>query len=75
MNNQLIDLVDTRSIINLRKQCNENQTHFWQKFGVTQSRGSRFEAGADIPSAVRLLIKLYVNGVVKDQDLAKMNDG
>ena len=54
---------------NLRKTRRENQTRFWKRFGVTQSRGSRFEQGMEMPSPVKILIKLYFEGVVKEKDL------
>ncbi|PPC95406.1 MAG: hypothetical protein CTY33_00485 [Methylotenera sp.] len=47
----------------------ESQTRFWKRFGVTQSRGSRFEQGMEIPSPVKILIRLYMEGVVKERDL------
>ena len=53
----------------LRKTRRENQTRFWKRFGVTQSRGSRFEQGMEIPSPVKILIRLYFEGVVKERDL------
>lgn len=54
---------------NLRKTRRENQTRFWKRFGVTQSRGSRFEQGMEMPSPVKILIRLYFEGVVKERDL------
>lgn len=53
----------------LRRTRRENQTRFWKRFGVTQSRGSRFEQGMEIPSPVKILIRLYFEGVVKERDL------
>lgn len=47
----------------------ENQTQFWARFGVTQSRGSRFEMGMEIPPPVSILLNLYFNGVINDKDL------
>jgi hypothetical protein len=52
-----------------RKARNESQRRFWARFGVTQSRGSRFELGSEIPSPVAILLKLYFEGVVSDGDL------
>ncbi len=54
---------------NLRKTRRENQTRFWKRFGVTQSRGSRFEQGMEIPSPVKILIRLYFEGIIKERDL------
>lgn len=48
---------------------NESQSRFWGRFGITQSRGSRFELGARIPSPVAILLKLYMDGSLSDGDL------
>lgn len=42
----------------LRRRLKMNQLSFWSKLGVTQSGGSRYEAGRDIPEPVKLLIQL-----------------
>lgn len=47
----------------------ENQTQFWARFGVTQSRGSRFEMGMEIPPPVSILLNLYFTGIINDKDL------
>lgn len=52
-----------------RKNRRETQFCFWTRFGVTQSRGSRFEMGAEIPPPVAILLKLYLRGVITDGDL------
>jgi len=52
-----------------RRIKRESQGLFWSRFGVTQSRGSRFEKGAEIPEPVAILLELYFNGVVTDGDL------
>jgi len=52
-----------------RKSRKENQTEFWQRFGVTQSRGSRFELGMALPNSVAILIRLYLDGTLTDRDL------
>lgn len=53
----------------LRKARRESQTKFWKRFGVTQSRGSRFELGLEIPHPVAILVSLYLEGTVSDRDL------
>ncbi len=55
----------------IRKSRRENQTKFWRRFGVTQSRGSRFELGTEMPSPITILIKLYLDGVIGDSDLLR----
>lgn len=52
-----------------RRTRRENQGRFWSRFGVTQSRGSRFEMGSEIPPPVAILLKLYLDGVITDNDL------
>jgi DNA-binding transcriptional regulator YiaG len=62
-------LLSPEALRELRKIRRESQTRFWKRFGVTQSRGSRFEQGMEIPSPVKILIRLYMEGVVKERDL------
>lgn len=52
-----------------RRKKRESQGYFWSRFGVTQSRGSRFEKGAEIPRPVAILLELYFSGVLTDGDL------
>ena len=52
-----------------RKEKRESQSQFWQRFGVSQSRGSRFELGFKPSSPVQMLIHLYLEGSVSDSDL------
>lgn len=42
----------------LRKKLGLNQADFWRRLSVTQSGGSRYESGRDIPGPVRLLLHL-----------------
>lgn len=62
-------LLSPEALRGLRKIRRESQTRFWKRFGVTQSRGSRFEQGMQMPSPVKILIRLYMEGVVKERDL------
>lgn len=52
-----------------RKQAKESQRTFWARFGVTQSRGSRFELGANIPKPVMILLRLYFEARISDDDI------
>jgi transcriptional regulator with XRE-family HTH domain len=52
-----------------RKAKKESQLRFWGRFGVTQSRGSRFELGMEIPAPVAILLTLYLEGKITDVDL------
>lgn len=42
----------------LRRKTKLNQSEFWQRIGITQSGGSRYEHGRAIPKPVALLLKL-----------------
>ncbi|TAG02671.1 MAG: XRE family transcriptional regulator [Betaproteobacteria bacterium] len=54
----------------IRQKLGLNQDDFWQKIGVTQSGGSRYEAGRDMPKPVSELLRLvHVEGV----DLSTVN--
>ncbi|WP_025917835.1 helix-turn-helix transcriptional regulator [Herminiimonas sp. CN] len=63
------DYIYAKNLKSLRKVWRENQTDFWYRFGVTQSRGSRFEKGIGIPPSVAILIELYLEKKVSDTDL------
>lgn len=53
----------------LRLTKKESQNRFWARFGVTQTRGSRFESGQRLPPSVLILLRLYLTGVIGDGDL------
>ena len=42
----------------LRRKLGLNQQAFWSRVGVTQSGGSRYESGRNIPKAVQELLRL-----------------
>lgn len=42
----------------LRLKLGLNQSQFWSPLGVTQSGGSRYESGRNIPRPVQLLLHL-----------------
>lgn len=42
----------------IRRRLGLNQEQFWTKIGVTQSGGSRYESGRDMPKPVRELLRL-----------------
>ncbi len=42
----------------IRQKLGLNQQEFWSKVGVTQSGGSRYESGREMPKAVRELLRL-----------------
>ncbi|MBS0313411.1 MAG: helix-turn-helix domain-containing protein [Burkholderiales bacterium] len=48
----------------IRQKLGLNQEEFWQKIGVTQSGGSRYEAGREMPRPVTELLRLvHLEGV------------
>ena len=57
-----------------RKKIHESQDRFWARFGVTQSSGSRFEQGAEIPIPIIILLGLYLNGMITDGDLKQVKN-
>ena len=42
----------------LRSKLGMNQSDFWSRISVTQSGGSRYESGRNLPKPVRLLLHL-----------------
>lgn len=42
----------------IRRKLGLNQQQFWSKIGVTQSGGSRYESGRNIPKPVKELLRL-----------------
>ena len=64
-----IEKIDAREI---RRKLGMNQSQFWSKIGVTQSGGSRYESGRNMPRPVQTLLRLVhveqvdINKVKKD---------
>lgn len=54
-NVKVIEKIDPREI---RRKLGLNQQQFWSKIGVTQSGGSRYESGRNMPKPVRELLRL-----------------
>jgi transcriptional regulator with XRE-family HTH domain len=50
-----IEKIDVREI---RRKLGMNQQQFWSRLGVTQSGGSRYESGRNIPRPVQQLLRL-----------------
>lgn len=53
----------------IRRKLGLNQSEFWGSLGVTQSGGSRYESGREMPKPVRELLRLVH---VERVDLAKV---
>jgi len=52
---KLLDMINPREI---RRRLGMNQEEFWTRIGVTQSGGSRYESGRNMPKPVRELLRL-----------------
>lgn len=61
--------LNLNDVVSYRKALGENQSMFWTRFGVTQSGGSRYESGRNMPKPVRMLATLFASGKVTDEDL------
>ena len=55
MTAKTIEKIDAREI---RRKLGLNQQQFWSTLGVTQSGGSRYESGRNMPKPVRELLRL-----------------
>ncbi len=63
--------IDIKNIADYRRKLGLNQSAFWSPLGVTQSGGSRYESGRNLPKPVALLVTLKDMGKITDADLAK----
>lgn len=62
--------LDFSNLGNVRRKENVNQKDFWKRYGVTQSGGSRYESGRNIPKPLAILLYLHRTGKITDKDLA-----
>ena len=62
--------LDFSNIQTDRQKQSLNQSDFWSRYGVTQSGGSRYESGRNIPKPLAILLYLHRSGKVTDKDLA-----
>ena len=53
----------------MREKLRLNQTDFWARFKVTQSGGSRYESGREIPSPIQILLNLAFSSEPKARSL------
>ncbi len=60
---------DPAAIRDYRRKHHLNQSVFWARVGVTQSGGSRYESGRNIPEAVQLLLQLTYGTPKQSEDL------
>lgn len=61
-----MEKIDAREI---RCKMGMNQQQFWSKLGVTQSGGSRYESGRNMPRPVQQLLRLVH---VENIDISKV---
>lgn len=61
-----VEKIDAREI---RRKMGINQQQFWSKLGVTQSGGSRYESGRNMPRPVQQLLRLVH---VENIDISKI---
>lgn len=52
-----------------RRALGKNQGSFWGRFFVTQSGGSRYENRGSIPRPTQVLMALYAEKVITDEDI------
>lgn len=64
--------IDMSNLAELRRSRGENQDVFWRRFGVTQSGGSRYESGRNMPTPIALLLGLWASGQINDDDLLRV---
>lgn len=58
---KVAEKIDAREV---RRKLGMNQSQFWSKIGVTQSGGSRYESGRNIPRPVQALLRLvHLEGI------------
>lgn len=58
-----------KDLAEYRKQMGFNQGDFWSRYGVTQSGGSRYESGRNMPMPLKLLLRLHSSGLISDEEL------
>lgn len=63
-----IEKIDPREI---RRALGLNQQQFWSQVGVTQSGGSRYESGRNIPKPVKELVRLVFVEKIKINEISK----
>ena len=62
--------LDVTKVAGYREKLEVNQSVLWSSLGVTQSGGSRFESGRNLPKPVAQLLTLRETGKISEADLA-----
>jgi DNA-binding transcriptional regulator YiaG len=57
-NNMTEKTITSKAAFELRQSLAVNQFQFWKRLGISQSGGSRYECGRQIPRTVQLLMQL-----------------
>ena len=64
-------MITAAEIVEYRKKNNISQSDFWGPLGVSQSGGSRYESGRNIPRPVQILLAAkYGKAAAKREALA-----
>lgn len=50
----------------------EDQQTFWSRYGITQSGGSRYENGRNIPMPSRILVMMHLQDIITTQDIERV---
>ena len=50
--------ITSEAALFMRNRRQLNQTEFWRRVGVSQSGGSRYESGRNIPRPVQMLLRI-----------------
>lgn len=57
----------------MRRRLKMNQAEFWARVGITQSGGSRYEGGRQVPEPVRMLLAIaYGNRRERERALKRL---
>lgn len=67
------DFMDTKAVFEdirqYRKSRKETQGEFWNRFGLTQPGGSRYEGEQKIPLPTAILLSLFAQGKISEEDI------
>lgn len=65
--------MDTNEVLSdikkYRKSRKETQSTFWNRFGLTQPGGSRYEGDQKIPLPTAILVGLFADGFISESDI------
>lgn len=62
-------MAKTHTLRGLRETLGLNQTQFWTRIHVTQSGGSRYEAGRSLPKPIGVLLKIAYGSKKESQSV------